>query len=212
MSSHMELLNRILDEKIVAIVRLDSSTQLIQVAEALLSGGISVIEFTMTTPGALEMIQQAKLRLSNSVLIGAGTVLDPETARAAILAGAEFIVTPTLNRDTIQLCKRYGKPVMPGALTPTEILAAWEAGGDMIKVFPASQMGGPDYLKAILAPLPQIRVAPTGGVSAENAADYLSAGAVGIGCGGKLVSKQAVADGDWSEITRQAQQLVAAIS
>lgn len=212
MSSHMELLNRILDEKIVAIVRLDSSTQLIQVAEALLSGGISVIEFTMTTPGALEMIQQAKSRLSNSVLIGAGTVLDPETARAAILAGAEFIVTPTLNRDTIQLCKRYGKPVMPGALTPTEILAAWEAGGDMIKVFPASQMGGPDYLKAILAPLPQIRVAPTGGVSAENAADYLSAGAVGIGCGGKLVSKQAVADGDWSEITRQAQQLVAAIS
>lgn len=157
------------------------------------------------------MISQVVERFGNEVLIGAGTVLDPETARSAILAGSEFIVTPTLNLDTIKLCRRYGKPIMPGALTPTEILTAWEAGGDIIKVFPAGQLGGASYLKAVLAPLPQVRVAPTGGVNAGNAADYLAAGAVGVGVGGNLVSKQAVQDKNWSAITEEAKQLVAAV-
>ena len=211
MTTHIDLLNRLLDHKIVAIVRLDSGEDLLHVTDALLNGGISVIEFTMTTPGALGMISQVVERFGHDVLIGAGTVLDPETARAAILAGSEFIVTPTLNLDTIKLCRRYGKPIMPGALTPTEILTAWEAGGDVIKVFPAGQLGGASYLKAVLAPLPQIRVAPTGGVNAENAADYLAAGAVGVGVGGNLVSKQAVQSQNWSAITEEAKRLVEAV-
>jgi len=205
------ILEHLLTSKIVAVVRLDSGRQLVQVAEALLAGGINTIEFTVSTPGALEMIQAAARRFGNEVLMGAGTVLDPETARAAILAGAEFIVTPTLNLETIQLCKRYGKPIMPGAFTPTEILTAWEAGGDIIKVFPASQAGGPAYLKAILAPLPQVRVAPTGGISQANAADYLQAGAVAVGVGGKLVDKVAVAAEDWAAITAEAEALVQSV-
>jgi len=142
--------------------------------------------------------------------MGAGTVLDPETARAAILSGAQFIVTPALNPKTIELCRRYGKPIIPGALTPTEILTAWEAGADMVKVFPADSMG-PGYIKAILAPLPQIRLVPTGGVSAENAAQFLKAGATALGVGGNLVNKQAVARGDWAAITAEAQKLVQAV-
>jgi 2-dehydro-3-deoxyphosphogluconate aldolase/(4S)-4-hydroxy-2-oxoglutarate aldolase len=153
------------------------------------------------------MIKQATARFGNEVLMGAGTVLDPETARAAILAGAEFIVTPALNLATIELCKRYGKPIISGALTPTEILTAWQAGSDMVKVFPAD-LGGPGYIKAVLAPLPQVRLVPTGGVSAENAAEYLKAGATAVGVGGKLVDKAAVARGDWAAITSEAQKLV----
>lgn len=209
---HSEILNRILEQKIVAIVRLDRGENLIQVVEALLAGGITVIEFTLTTPGALDMITRITERFHEEVLIGAGTVLDSETARAAILAGSEFIVTPTLNPATIKLCRKYGKPVMPGAATPTEILSAWEAGGDIIKVFPASQLGGPAYLKAVSGPLPQVPLAPTGGVNAQNAADYLNAGAVGIGVGGNLVGKEVVASGAWQNITKEARQLVAAVS
>jgi len=193
------------------VVRLDNGDQLVQVAEALLAGGVTTIEFTVSTPGALEMIRAAADRFGDRVLMGAGTVLDPETARAAILAGAEFIVTPTLNLETIRLCKRYGKPIMPGAFTPTEILTAWEAGGDIIKVFPASQAGGPAYLKAVLAPLSQVQVAPTGGISKDNAADYLRAGAVAVGVGGKLVDKVAVAAGDWAAITAEAQALMQSV-
>lgn len=211
MQSHIKILNRLLESKIVAIVRLDDGEDLLNVAEALLNGGVSVIEFTMTTPGALDMISATAEQFGDDILIGAGTILDPETARAAILAGSEFIVTPTLNVDTIKLCRRYGKPIMPGALTPTEILTAWEAGGDIIKVFPASQLGGASYLKAVLAPLPQIRVAPTGGVNAENAADFLAAGAVGVGVGGNLVSKSAVESKNWSAITDEAKRLVEAV-
>jgi len=143
------------------------------------------------------------------VLMGAGTVLDPETARAAILAGAEFIVTPSLNLKTIELCKRYGKPIIPGAFTATEIMTAWEAGADMVKVFPAS-IGGPKYIKALLGPLPQLRLVPTGGVSAENAAEFLRAGATAVGVGGKLVDKTLVNSGDWDAITAEARRLVSA--
>jgi 2-dehydro-3-deoxyphosphogluconate aldolase/(4S)-4-hydroxy-2-oxoglutarate aldolase len=210
MASHFEILNRLMQGKVVAVVRLDSGEQLVNVAEALKAGGIATIEFTVSTPGAIDMIKEASSRFGDEVLMGAGTVLDPETARAAILAGAEFIVTPTLNPATIELCRRYGKPIVPGALTPTEILTAWEAGADMVKVFPASSMG-PGYLKAVLAPLPQLRLVPTGGISAGNAAEYLKAGAVALGVGGKLVDKAAVAGGDWQTITTEAQRLIAAV-
>jgi 2-dehydro-3-deoxyphosphogluconate aldolase/(4S)-4-hydroxy-2-oxoglutarate aldolase len=210
MKSHLEILNRLIDGKIVAVVRLGSAEALVNVAAALKAGGISTIEFTMSAPGVLEMISQAASHFGGDVLLGAGTVLDPETARAVILAGAEFIVTPTLNPATIELCRRYGKPVVPGALTPTEIQTAWEAGADLVKVFPASVMG-PDYLKAVLAPLPQLRLVPTGGVSADNAADYIKAGATALGVGGKLVDKTIVARGDWAAITAEAGRLVEAV-
>lgn len=210
MATHFEILARLIEGKIVAVVRLDSADELVKVANALKEGGITTIEFTMSAPGVLEMIREATVHFGRDVLMGAGTVLDPETARAAILAGAEFIVTPSLNLATIEVCKRYGKPVIPGALTPTEILTAWEAGADMVKVFPASVMG-PAYLKAVLAPLPQLRLVPTGGVSAENAAEYLKAGATALGVGGKLVDKAAVARGDWNAITAEARRLVTAI-
>jgi 2-dehydro-3-deoxyphosphogluconate aldolase / (4S)-4-hydroxy-2-oxoglutarate aldolase len=211
MPSHFEILKRLMEGKVVAVVRLDSGDQLIKVAEALKAGGISAIEFTVPTPGALDMIKQASAHFGDAVIMGAGTVLDPETARAAILSGAQFIVTPALNLKTIELCHRYGKPVIPGALTPTEILTAWEAGADMVKVFPADSLG-PNYLKAVLAPLPQVRLAPTGGISADNAADYLKAGAIALGVGGKLVDKSAVAKGDWAALTIEAQRLMEAVS
>lgn len=211
MKSHFELLQHILTEKAIAIVRLDSGEQLVKVAEALKEGGISAIEFTCSTPGALDMVKEASARFGEDVMLGAGTVLDPETARAAILAGAEFIVSPTVNLETIALCKRYGKPVVAGAMTPTEMLTVWEAGADLVKVFPASNIGGPDYIKAVLAPLPQLRLVPTGGVSADNAAEFLKAGAVALAVGGNLVNKQAVASGDWGTITTQARRLVTAV-
>lgn len=209
MKSHLEILNQLLEEKVIAIVRLDSGEKLVKVAQALSAGGISVIEFTCTTPGALEMVKEASTYFSGDVLIGTGTVLDPETARAAILAGAEFIVTPTTNLETIAICKRYGKPVITGAMTPSEMLTAWEAGADLVKVFPVSNIGGPDFIKAVLAPLPQLRLVPTGGVSADNAAQYLKAGAAAVAVGGNLVNKKAVANGDWAAITAEAQRLVA---
>lgn len=211
MKSHFEILTSLLEEKIVAIVRLDSGEQLVKVAEALKAGGISAIEFTFSTPGALDMLKEASAHFGDEVLLGAGTVLDPETARAAILAGAEFIVTPSVNLATIAMCKRYGKPIVAGAMTPTEILTVWEAGADLVKVFPASAIGGPDYIKAVLAPLPQLRLVPTGGVSADNAAQFLKAGAVAVAVGGNLVDKKAVARGDWTAITAEAQRLVAAV-
>jgi len=210
MTTHYELLQRLIEGKIVAIVRLDSGEKLIKVAEALNSGGISAIEFTVPTPGALDMIKQASAYFGDEVIMGAGTVLDPETARVAILAGAQFVVTPTLNLETIALCNRYGKPVVSGALTPTEILTAWDAGADLIKVFPAS-IGGPGYIKSILAPLPQVRLVPVGGVNADNAASYMKAGATGLGVGGNLVNKAAVANEDWGVITAEAQRLVEAV-
>lgn len=208
MKSHYEILQHLLAEKVVAIVRLDSGEQLVKVAEALKAGGITVIEFTLSTPGALDMVKEASARFGGDVLLGAGTVLDPETARAAILAGADFIVTPTVNLETIALCKRYGKPIVGGAMTPTEMLRAWEAGADLVKVFPASNIGGPDYIKAVLAPLPHLRLVPTGGVSAENASQYLKAGAAAVAVGGNLVNKKAVASSDWSTITAEARKLM----
>lgn len=204
------ILDRILATKIVAVVRSNSGDQLAKVVEALAEGGVLVSEITFTVPNALEIIQQVRKAMGDRVILGAGTVLDPETARAAILAGAEFIVSPTVNPETIKLCRRYGVPVMPGAFTPTEILTAWEAGADVVKVFPAD-VGGPAYLKAVRAPLPQIRMMPTGGVDLTTANAFLDAGACALGVGSALVDPKLVAAGDFATIRERAAQYAALI-
>ncbi|HUG20180.1 MAG TPA: bifunctional 4-hydroxy-2-oxoglutarate aldolase/2-dehydro-3-deoxy-phosphogluconate aldolase, partial [Planctomycetaceae bacterium] len=158
-----ELMQQVLDSGLVAIIRAPSGELLVDVAKALLDGGISIIEVTLTVPNALQIIADVNRELGDKIILGAGSVIDSETARAAMLAGAEFIVSPVVKPDVIACCKRYGKAVMPGAFTPTEILTAWELGADVVKVFPAD-VGGPAYLKAVKAPLPQVRLMPTGGV------------------------------------------------
>jgi 2-dehydro-3-deoxyphosphogluconate aldolase/(4S)-4-hydroxy-2-oxoglutarate aldolase len=202
---------RLIEESgIIAIVRFDRPEQLIQVAQAIRAGGVGIIEFTMTTPNALDIIEESGREFGDEVLLGAGTVLDAETARAAILAGAEFIVSPTLDPEVIEVCRRYSKVVIPGAFTPTEILTAWQRGADFVKVFPAS-FGGPGYLKAIRGPLPQVKLIPVGGVSLENSADFIRAGAVAVAVGGNLVKKSAIAEGNFAELTETARQFVAAV-
>ena len=196
-------LNVLFDNGVVAIMRAKSSEQLIEAAEAVLAGGINAIEVTMTTPGALTVIEKAVSKFGNDVLFGAGSVLDAETARMAILAGAQFIVCPTFKPATIEICKRYSVPVMPGAYTPTEILTAWEAGADIVKVFPAS-VGGPAFIKALKGPLPQIRLAAVGGVDLANTADFFKAGVDVVGVGGELVSQNLLDKKDFAIITERA--------
>jgi 2-dehydro-3-deoxyphosphogluconate aldolase/(4S)-4-hydroxy-2-oxoglutarate aldolase len=203
-------LRRVLDCGIVAVVRSPDSDQLEETTRALVDGGVSVVEITMSVPNALEVLKQVRQALGDRVLLGAGTVLDAETARAVLLAGAEFIVAPTLNLDVIRLCRRYDKLVMPGAFTPTEILAAWEAGADIVKVFPADVVG-PAFFKAMRGPLPQIRLMPTGGVDLTTAADFLKAGACCLGIGGQLVEPKAVADRNFDRIRGLAKQYVAIV-
>lgn len=206
--SRIQNLQRVLDLGIVSIIRAESGEQLVDVAQALYDGGIDVIEVTFTVPGVLDIISDVKKALGDRIVLGAGTVLDTESARAAILAGAEFIVTPTVNTDVIQLCNRYDKMIMPGGMTPTEILTAWEAGADIVKVFPAD-VGGPGFLKAVHGPLPQIRLLPTGGVDLETLPGFVKAGACAVGLGSALVEKQAVASGDLNRIRSLAEQYVA---
>ncbi|HLW64247.1 MAG TPA: bifunctional 4-hydroxy-2-oxoglutarate aldolase/2-dehydro-3-deoxy-phosphogluconate aldolase [Gemmataceae bacterium] len=203
-STHLQ---RMLDAGIVAVVRSPDSRQLLEVAKALTDGGVNVMEITFTVPNALEVIRQVQQVLGDRILLGAGTVLDPETARAAILAGTEFIVAPTLNLEVIRLCHRYDKLVLPGAFSPTEILAAWEAGADIVKVFPADVLG-PAFFKAMRGPLPQIRLMPTGGVDLNSAAEFLKAGACCLGIGNQLVDPQAVANGDFGRIRELARKYV----
>ncbi len=201
----------ILESKLIAVVRLDSSEQLMHVAEAVRAGGVDVIEFAVSTPNALEIIERSARRFGDEVLLGAGTVLDPETARAAILAGAKFLVSPILSKATIEMCHRYGVIAIPGTLTPTEILTAWEWGADLIKVFPA-RFGGPSFVRDILAPLPQVRwLVPTGGVGLDNAPDFIRAGAAAVAVGGALVSREAVAGGDFDLLTERARKLITAV-
>jgi 2-dehydro-3-deoxyphosphogluconate aldolase/(4S)-4-hydroxy-2-oxoglutarate aldolase len=183
-----EVLARIEAERVVAVLRAHSPGELREVALALRDGGVRCLEFTMTTPGALDLLKEAVAELGSELLLGAGTVLDAETARAAILAGARFLVSPSLRAEVVTLGKRYGIPVMPGAFTPGEVLAAWEAGADVVKVFPAGQLG-PGYLKDLHGPFPYIPLMPTGGISPDNAADYLNAGAVAVGIGGNLTRR-----------------------
>lgn len=199
-----------IDGGVVAIVRVESARQAIEVCGAIARGGIKPIEVTMTVPGAIDVIKEFKSAMKDEVLVGAGTVLDPETARAVILAGAEFIVTPTLNLRVIEMCRRYGKIVIAGAFSPTEILTAWEAGADIVKVFPAT-VGGPQYLQDIRGPLPQINLVPTGGVDLENTPDFIRAGAVAVAVGNSLVDKKALSEGKYDLITEKAKRFIEAV-
>lgn len=204
MSRH-ENLQRVLNSGIVAIIRANSGEQLVSVARALYEGGVDVIEVTFTVPNAIEVLTAVKRELGQQILLGAGTVLDPETARAAILAGAEFLVSPVVNLDVIRLGLRYDKLVMPGAYTPTEVLSAWEAGAEVVKLFPAD-IGGPAYLKALKGPLPQVRILPTGGVNLQTLPDFFQAGACAVGLGSSLVEKDTVDRGDFTRIRDLARQ------
>ena len=206
-----EIIQRLLNPGIVAIIRADSSEQLVGVAQALADGGITAIEVTMTTPNALQVITEVTARFGHRIVMGVGTVLDTETCRAAILAGAEFVVTPVTKTDVIRLCNRYGKPIASGAFTPTEALLSYESGADFVKLFPADQVG-PTYIKNILAPLPMLQIIPTGGVSPETVGDFMKAGSVAVGAGSTLIAKDALKKGDFAAITARAKQFVEAIT
>ena len=206
-----QIIDRLLHTRIVAVVRLEQYDQALAVAEALLEGGVSAIEFTLTGAGALEAIAETRRAMGDSAQIGVGTVLTPEAASAAIEAGAQFVVTPAVRPSVVATCRARGIPILCGALTPTEVLAAHEAGADMIKIFPARAVG-PHYLRDLLAPLPGLQLVPTGGIDASNARAYLDAGAVAGGIGGKLVAAEAVASGDWGRITAQARACVEAVN
>ena len=196
-----EVFNRMVSEGLIPVVRVSSAREAMDVADAIKEGGVSFIEITMSVQGAIDVIKELTQKYKDEIIMGAGTVLDTETGRAALLAGAQFIVSPTLNLDLIQLAHRYSAVVIPGAATPTEILTAWNAGADMVKVFPAGQLGGPEYLKALRGPLPQILLVPTGGVNLQNAGAFIKAGATALGVGGELVDKKAVKEKKFNVIT-----------
>jgi 2-dehydro-3-deoxyphosphogluconate aldolase/(4S)-4-hydroxy-2-oxoglutarate aldolase len=200
---------RIREAGALGIIRVQTAEDLVQIARALAAGGLSCLEITMTTPGALRAIEETVSRL-DGVLMGAGTVLDAPTARQAILAGARFLVTPTVKLDVLELAHRYGVPAIIGAMTPTEILTAWEAGADLVKVFPASVLG-PRYLQEVHGPLPQIPLVPTGGITAENAPDFIRAGAAAVCAGSWLVDKKALAEERYEDLVERARKLVAAV-
>ena len=197
------MMQRVLDCGVVAVVRANDGSQLVEVCRALADGGIDVAEITFTVPDAIDVLKAVKRELGNRILLGAGTILDPETARAAILAGAEYLVSPTLNLEVIAMARRYGKLSMPGAFTPTEILTAYEAGADIVKIFPA-EIVGPAYFKAIRGPLPQVRMMPTGGVDTTTAEKFLDAGACCLGMGSMLIDPKALAAGDMAKIRESA--------
>ncbi len=206
----LEIIDRILNPGIVAIIRADSSEQLIDAATALYEGGVTGMEVTMTTPNALQVIADVRKKFGDKVLIGVGSVLDTETCRAAILAGAEFVVTPVTRPAVIGMCNRYGKPIASGAYTPTEALTAHESGADFIKIFPADQLG-PTYIKNILAPLPMLRIIPTGGVTVETAASFIHAGCVALAAGSSLVGKDVLKNKDWKKLSATAAAFVEAV-
>lgn len=191
---------------LVPVVRASSADEAMQVIEAIKAGGVNVLEITMTVPGAVKVIEKVTDKYGSDVLVGAGTVLDPETARACLLAGAQFIVSPALNLDTIALCHRYSAPIAPGVLTPTEVITAWSAGVDFVKVFPCGSVGGASYVKNLKGPFPQVKIIPTGGVSLKTAADFITAGASALGVGTDLVNIKAIREGNPQLITEAAQQ------
>ena len=195
---------------VIPVVRASSAEEALYVIEAIAAGGVTCVEVTMTVPNAVDVI--AKLSKREELLIGAGTVLEPETARECIAAGAKFIVSPATNFDTIEYCNQTEIVVMPGALTPTEVVNAWDAGADFVKVFPADSMGGPKYLRSLKAPLPAIKLIPTGGVSQSTAADFIRAGAEAVGVGADLVDLKAVRDGRSSDITQAARNYLAIVA
>jgi len=205
-----EIIDRILNPGIVAIIRADSSEQLLAAAEALYEGGVTGMEVTMTTPNALQVISDVSKRFGKKVLIGVGSVMDTETCRAAILAGSEFVVTPVTRPAVIEMCNRYGKPIASGAYTPSEALTAHESGADFVKIFPADQLG-PQYIKNILAPMPMLQIIPTGGVTVQTAESFIKAGCVALAAGSSLVSKDVLKNQDWKKLTETAAAFVEAV-
>ena len=207
-----EILAFITEVGIVPVVRTSSAEGAIQAVEAIYAGGVRAAEITMTVPGAIHALEKVADRFGGKIVLGAGTVLDPETARACMLAGAEFFVTPSLRLSTIEMAKRYSKVICPGALTPTEVLTAWEAGADVVKIFPCGNVGGPKYIKALKGPFPQIEMIPTGGVNLETAGDFLKAGACAVAVGGELVDAKTIKEGRFDIIEDRARQYLAAIA
>ena len=203
-----EVLQLIRDTGLIPVVRAESAELAVRAVEAIKAGGVSVLEVTMTVPGAIGVIEKLAATFGKDALIGAGTVLDPETAKQCIQAGAQFIVSPALNEETIAFCRANDVAVFPGALTPTEVVRAWNAGADAVKIFPAGAVGGASYLKALKAPLPQIELIPTGGVSLTTAADFIQAGAMALGVGADLVDIGALRDGKDEVITQRARQFL----
>ena len=196
---------------LVPIVRAPSPEDAFRAAEAIISGGIGIAEITMTVPNAIRVMERVAERYGDKVLLGAGTILDPESCRAALLAGAEFIVTPSLDVRVIEMARRYSKPCFPGALTPTEVLTAWQAGADMVKIFPAGPVGGPKYIKALKGPFPQIDFVPTGGVNLETTPEFIKAGAAAVAVGGELVDLKALREDKLEVITSNARRFLDAV-
>jgi len=203
-----EIMQHIAEIGVIPVVRAESADIALRAIDAIQAGGISVLEITMTVPGAIRIIEEVAQKLGSKAVVGAGTVLDEVTARQCILAGAQFIVSPALNLHTISCCHRYGIVVIPGAMTPTEVVTASSAGADWVKVFPAGALGGPSYIKALKAPLPHIQLVPTGGVSLKTAADFILAGAIALGVGTDLVDTKALRDVGDRLITQRARQFV----
>ena len=209
--SKTEVIQTIKDIGVIPVVRAANEEEAIRVVEAIKAGGLPILEITMTVPRAVQVIRNLSARYGNEAIVGAGTVLDPESARACILAGAQFIVSPALNLETIACCRELDVAVIPGALTPTEIVLAWSAGADLVKVFPAGAMGGASYIKALKAPLPQIELVPTGGVTLANAAGFIEAGAAALGVGTDLVDIRAIRSGQPEKITNAARAFIEAV-
>jgi 2-dehydro-3-deoxyphosphogluconate aldolase/(4S)-4-hydroxy-2-oxoglutarate aldolase len=209
--SQKSILSKIIDIGVVPVVRTTSAEAAIRSIEAIHRGGILTAEITMTVPGAIRALEKIADQFGDKIILGAGTVLDPETARACMLAGAQFFVTPSLNLATIEMAKRYSKAIFPGALTPTEVLAAWQAGADAVKVFPCGAVGGAKYIKALRGPFPQIEMIPTGGVNLETAGDFLKAGACAVAVGGELIDPKTIAEGRYEVFEERAKQYLAAI-
>src|SRR6476660_7058483 len=207
-----EILAFITEVGIVPVVRCSSAEGAVQTVGALYRGGIRAAEITMTVPGAIRALEKAADQYGDKLVLGAGTVLDPETARACMLAGAEFFVTPSLRVSTIEIAKRYSKVICPGALTPTEVVTAWEAGADIVKIFPAGNVGGAKYIKALRAPFPHIEMIPTGGVNLETAGEFLKAGACAVAVGGELVDAKSVKEGRFDVIEDRARQYLGVIA
>jgi len=206
-----EIFDKMLAEGLIPLIRASSAKEAIEVAKAIKDGGANFLEITMTVPGGIEVIKELKGKYKDELIIGAGTVLDPETCRIALLAGAQFIVSPTVNLELIQLGRRYSVVVIAGAMTPTEILTAWEAGSDLVKVFPADLLGGARYVKAIRGPLPQVLLMPSGGVNLKNAGDFIKAGASAVAVGGELTDKKAIQDKKYSLITENTRAFIQTI-
>ena len=206
-----EAFDVILSTKVIAVIRMADTEKLVKVIRAVQEGGVKAIEITMTTPDAVNVIHTISKKKSKDILLGAGSVLDPETAALVIHSGADFVVSPATNTEMIKLCNRYGKLVAPGAFTPTEIISAWEIGADIVKIFPATSVG-PKYFKDIKGPLPQVRLMPTGGVNLDNAGEFIKNGACCVGIGTALLDKKAIAENNWDVLTQKAESLIKSVN